>query len=153
MGALLPTAWRRLDDAEFERLWALASTQPIETIPARTYRIPASFDSRAPEAQRLLAEFHATLLQIFRDCLPVGRKLYALDYHHPSYEFDPHVPFDPGSVWPVSVLPEGDDTTYVSEDRAIGTGSTWDPPTLTFFGTPLLDRLVRARPGLLEGFR
>lgn len=151
-----PLAWRLLGDDEFNAAWDRCSAVPVPGTPLRTWRIPDSFDSRLPEVQPLLAGFHGAVLRAFRDCLPRGRKMFALDYHHPSYEFDPHVPFehDPRDAgrWPVTVLPEGDDTIYVAHDLSFGTVSAWNPQAITFFGEALLARIERERPRLMEGW-
>ncbi|MCE9583910.1 MAG: DUF2716 domain-containing protein [Planctomycetes bacterium] len=151
-----PLAWRQLGEEEFAVAWEKYYAVPPPGTPLRAFRIPDSFDSRLPALQPLLAEFHGRLLRAFRDCLPLGRKMFALDYHHPSFEFDPHVPFESGPLdpghWPVTVLPEGDDTIYVAHDLSFGTTSAWDPQSITFFGEALLERLAVKRPRLLDGW-
>lgn len=149
-----PSAWRQLGDEEFAAIWEKFSAVPPPGAPTKTYVVPAAFDSRTPEAQLLLSEFHSTLLQHFCACLPPGRKLFALDYHHASFEFDPHALPRSGAThpWPVTLLPEGDDTIYVAYDLSFGTCSAWNPESLTFFGAGLLACLDGKRPRLLSGW-
>jgi hypothetical protein len=149
-----PPAWRELNAAEFDAIWATHAQVPKSGVPSRTLRVPDGFDSRLPAAKLLLDEFHRQLFRAFRACLPRGRKMYALDYHHPSYEFDPHALSDAVSDagWPVTVLPEGDDTIYVADDLSFGTRAEWTPESLTFFGSTLLARLDAEPPRLLDGW-
>jgi hypothetical protein len=76
------------------------------------------------------------MLAVFRELVPPGESLYALDYHHDCYRLFPHVPFEKGATleemtgnyteehfqmaqrqiqpppfasrWPVTIQPDGD---------------------------------------------
>jgi Protein of unknown function (DUF2716) len=103
-------AWTELSQAEYDDVWThldeysrfvrariprigRASGSPP---PSRTYHVdPLDEDDLCDSA-----------LRAFETCVPRGDRMYALDWQHSSYWFDPHVPS--GEEWFVPVLPNGD---------------------------------------------
>ena len=58
----------------------------------------------------LESDLNGRMLAAFRHCLSPSERLYALDWQHPGYWFDPHGAFDPSDPdgWKVPVFPAGD---------------------------------------------
>lgn len=74
-------------------------------------RFPSSWDARL----ELYRDLGQKMLAVFRELLPEGAWLYALDFHHASYRLFPHVLFEQGATpppftsrWPVAIHPDGD---------------------------------------------
>jgi hypothetical protein len=65
-------------------------------------------------------------------------QLYALDWQHIGYRFDPRRVDGRGPRWPGGVFPDGDYALYLTSDLRFGTfGHPWEE-TLCVFGEPLL---------------
>lgn len=92
-----PQAWSPLTGDEerlaLEHPWPPASDGGLLfVIDEALYALP--HDDRLA----LYADLARKLLAIFRELVPPGGWLYALDWHHTSYRFDPHVPFETGAT-------------------------------------------------------
>ncbi|MBM9504066.1 DUF2716 domain-containing protein [Actinacidiphila acididurans] len=77
-------------------------------------------------------------------CVPPQGGLFALDWHHASYRFSPHLVGGPEQAqWPLSPYPDGDYYIYLSEDFRTGSfGHPWEF-SLCLFGQEFLS-LVEA---------
>lgn len=151
-----PIAFEELNAPEYERVWdrvyAELSFRPSvhrenwpgikEPIPSITYDI-----SRADPHSHSLYEFNHRLAAAFRQCINTNERLYALDWQHPCYWFDPNKlaePADP-SQWKISPLPDGDYSIFLAADFRWGIfGHPWEQ-TMCIFGDLLL-RAVSMKP-------
>ena len=82
----------------------------------------------------------ATALATFREVVPPGGWLYALDWQHPGYRFRPHLPVEVDHLgdWTLPFLPDGDYYIFVDPQWRFGTlGHPWEQ-TLCVFGDELL---------------
>ena len=89
----------------------------------------------------LEAEFTLKLLAAFRRCIRPGERLWAIDWPHPWYYFDPHGPITGATrdEWAMPILPDGDSYNYVAPDFRFGVVSTWRATgPITLFGADLL---------------
>lgn len=72
--------------------------------------------------------------------------MYALDWQHKCYQFDPHTEYWP----PFPVFPEGEYYIFLSEDLNQGTfGHPWEQ-TICVFGHNLLDAYSVQMPKLFQ---
>ena len=116
-----------------------------EPRPSVTYALPrVDGQPRMPTAEES-DDLDAAMLAAFRACTPLGMRIYALDWQHPSYFFDPHADFE---EWAVPVVPNGDYYIFLSQSFSWGVfGHPWEW-TMCVFGEPLLAALERRRPRL-----
>jgi len=159
-------AWTALIDSEQNAVWDLfyeqfkfkpstrASDWPgiVEPTGSVTFDISHIFDGS--EAARTLDEdaLNVDSLNLFRQCIVPGQKLYALDWQHPCYRFNPFGCFDfsqfDNSMVPF--IPNGDYYIFLADDFSFGTfGHPWEQ-TICVFGQPLLNVVMRENPKLLQ---
>jgi hypothetical protein len=124
----------------------------IETKNSVTFGISDLFDGS--EAARMADQIglNVEMLNLFRQCIVPGERLYALDWQHPSYNFNPfgQFEFSPTYSGMVPVIPDGDYNIFLADDRRFGMfGHPWEQ-TICVFGQPLLDVVMRERPKLLQ---
>ncbi|MEZ4703980.1 MAG: DUF2716 domain-containing protein [Bdellovibrionota bacterium] len=69
-------------------------------------------------------------------------KMWAMDWHHPSYEFDPRKPMDLDQEfdrWLVPIFPNGDYTVFLCQDYAnVWFGHPWQQ-SIALVGEALVD--------------
>ncbi|WP_424644844.1 DUF2716 domain-containing protein [Embleya sp. AB8] len=85
-----------------------------------------------------LEELQAVIKRGLRACTSPGEVVYALDWQHQGYRFDPHRVGGPGRPRrPGSAYPDGDYHLYVTRDVRLGTfGHPWED-SLCVFGDGL----------------
>jgi hypothetical protein len=157
-------AWEELPQHEYDRAWALFTAtfrfRPsihrqdwpgiVEPVPSATYDITAAYDSDDPWLRPVRGRLNERMLQLFRQIVPPGGFLYAMDWHV-GYRFYPHREFDEKDIrsWGVSVLPHGDYTVFLTADLRHGTfGHPWEG-TVCIFGHDLLVSVKTHPPELL----
>ncbi len=106
-----------------------------EPAPSNTYAIPESY------TEDHLDDLHAQVLGAFRACTQPEERLYALDWQHPCFWFQPHSslkrldgkreawpPILPsGDLWRIPILPDGDYYIFLAEDFRFGIfGHPWE---------------------------
>ncbi len=149
--------WSELTRAELDAIWRRVDTE-LEFRPSVDHwpgiREPAPFItvSLRDASPEVIAELSVLALALFRAVTPVTHAIYALDWQHASYRFQPHAhPLD--AAWPVSVYPDGDYYMFFP-DEAPGPlrwgwfGHPWEQ-TICLFGAPLLAALPSPSPRLL----
>jgi hypothetical protein len=95
---------------------------------------------------------NAEIVEIFRQCVLPGEKLYALDWQHPCYWFNPfgRFEFSPMYAGMIPVIPNGDYHIFLADDFRFGTfGHPWEQ-TICVFGDELLGVVMREHPTLLQ---
>ncbi|SOE06494.1 Protein of unknown function [Streptomyces sp. Ag109_G2-15] len=90
-----------------------------------------------------LDRFVTVVEQGLTACIEPQARLFALDWQHTSYSFDPHRVGGPGQdPWPLSPYPDGDYYIYLSEDFQLGSfGHPWEA-SVCLFGQRLLDAVA-----------
>ena len=137
--------WReipRADQSPIEAAWA-AHLQPADRLeiprPNLMWRGQALAAHRAhPELE---AEFTLKLLAAFRRCTRPGERLWAIDWQHAWYDFDPNAPITAATrdQWAMPILPGGDSSNFVAPDFRFGVVSGWrETGPVTLFGADLL---------------
>ncbi|QSQ26348.1 DUF2716 domain-containing protein [Pyxidicoccus parkwayensis] len=115
---------------------------------------------RREELLGLYAEMTEKMLAVFRELIPPGGWIYALDYHHTNYRLIPHAPAE--SLWPVTVYPDGDpEHWFVPSDSRFVYSASYTvnvtegrPPieveTYELRGRELIDAVERNLPKLFQ---
>ncbi|MBW3623970.1 MAG: DUF2716 domain-containing protein [Armatimonadetes bacterium] len=158
--------WQELISSEYDKVWDRfehkfrfhSSVQEqhwpgiSEPKPSITYSISRIYAGDEAEYDVLESDLNLRTLEAFRRCLPRRERLYALDWQHTCYRFNPHLRFDvsdPDNWW-VPVLPNGDYYIFLSPDMKLGLfGHPWEQ-TLCIFGKPLLEAYERGIPLLFD---
>jgi hypothetical protein len=171
------SAWTELTEKELDEVWERffrpvsfrTGLDPadwpgiVEPSPSVTYRFEYPVDDLDFD------NLHDCALAAFRQCLESGDRMYAIDIHHPSYWFTPHVPIEawsppgfwertlepgtpvrPADRWPVPVLPNGDYYIFLARDFSWGIfGHPWEQ-TMCVFGERLLAAFDARQPLLFR---
>ena len=94
-----------------------------------------------------IEELDASFRRCFAEIAQQGRLMYALDWQHESYRFDPNSDW---SDLPIGVFPDGDYYIFLTDDFTCGTfGHPWQG-SLCVFGERLISLLELDRPAILE---
>ena len=119
-----------------------------EPMPSMTFDISSFYGRR--DADLLNCDLKVKLLAALRHCLRPPARLYALDWQHPCYWFDPfgRIDVDALGLWPVPLLPDGDYYIFLAEDFSFGIfGHPWEQ-TMCIFGQTLVEAVEAGRPRL-----
>ena len=129
--------------------------------PSITYDISDFYNQQSFEdAYKFYDDLHKKSLMAFRECSLECEKLYALDWHHSCYEFDPwqeiekiEFEYADGSKikkWPIEVLPNGDYYIFLASDFRWGIlGHPWEK-SMCVFGQELIDSFEKNKPLLFN---
>jgi hypothetical protein len=172
------SAWTPLSDAEdpwgsvIARFQFKPSVDPKSwpgfspPSPFVTWSVPDPFSAAETE------DLHRCALSAFRRVLRDGERMFALDWQHAGFWFQPHVaeaswgqpdrlqrgllPDEPARTedrWMIPVLPNGDYVFFVSSGLDWGWfGHPWEQ-SICVFGEPLLAAVEARPPALLRAVR
>ena len=125
-------------------------------LPSLTFSIEHIY--RSSNHVMLIKDLQMNFLHKFQTLLAADQFIYALDYHHDSYSFYPHMPFSlmcfdgvdhkPIDEWLVSLLPNGDDCYYVEPGFTWGLVGDRVNHTITIYGVDLIDKVKESPPAL-----
>jgi hypothetical protein len=90
---------------------------------------------------RLIKELEVAAHSVFIRISEPGERLYALDWQHQCYDFDPRKPFerDEYNDWIVPVFPNGDYYIFLKKDFSnVWFGHPWEQ-TVTLIGSSIID--------------
>jgi hypothetical protein len=154
------SAWRELEPQEYAAVWdrffekfqfnprtPLGIIEPAASV---TFDIRHVYDRGAEAYESLTADLEAKLRDAFRRCVDAGETMYALDWQHECYLFDPHreVDVESDDAWPIPALPDGDYHIFLSRNLESGIfGHPWEY-TMCVFGRSLIDALESNPPEL-----
>jgi hypothetical protein len=151
--------WNQLSESDYNRAWDRfykvfdfrPSIKPEdwpgirEPAPSVTYSISHIYGN--PEYAALESDLQVSARAAFQACARHDEAMYALDWHHPGYLFQPHALAE-SDFWPVPALPNGDYYIFLATDFRFGWfGHPWER-TICIFGSPLLSAIDRRRPRL-----
>ncbi len=105
--------------------------------------------ARHRDRPELGAEFTLKLLAAFRRCVRPGARLWAIDWQHSWYFFNPHgaITATTREEWAMPVLPDGDSYNYVTPDFRFGVVMGWRVTgPVTLFGAELLTAFAADPP-------
>ena len=92
------------------------------------------------------------ILKALQSCTLKQEFIYALDWQHECYLFNPHAPIDKDEFgeWLVSVIPNGDYCFFIHQDFQWGLLGGPRQQTVTVFGSPLIRAIERNSPVLFQ---
>lgn len=146
--------WTELPDTEYGMAWDRfhenfrfnPSTESIdwpaiiEPADSVTFSIAHIYDGDTAAYNRRTVDLGRKLISAFRMCTAPTESIYALDWQHACYRFEPHSEFEfvTEEDWPVPPLPNGDYYIFLSQDMKLGVfGHPWEQ-TICVFGQPLI---------------
>jgi hypothetical protein len=144
-------AWVELNEQEYDLVWDRFDFW-FDFSPS-TFRFPGILEPNPSITYSFenflehdVDDFYEKALKVFQEVVPVGDRIYALDWQHTCFWFYPHH-FNKG--WGVG-LPDGDYAILISEDFSFGYfGHPWEQ-TICVFGEPLLEAFQKYPPKLFE---
>lgn len=160
------SAWKELAEQEEDAAWAAfcqrfkfrQGVQPsdwpgiLEPVQSVTYDIGHAFAEGPVAYRRITNDLGAKLIDALRRCVSPGATIFALDWQHPCYSFEPHgdFKFEGEGDWPVHPLPNGDYYIFVARDMEFGVfGHPWEG-TMCLFGQRLIDAFAANPPELFS---
>src|SRR5262249_25865887 len=114
---------RKRSDLGWDRYEEKVGSQWFRTpTPSITWDVSAIYLYRGTEFTALETDLSLKMLAALQRCTARGEELYALDWNHPCYFFDPHagVADARAESWAVSVLPNGDQHHFLAQDFRFG---------------------------------
>ncbi|KXZ13067.1 DUF2716 domain-containing protein [Bacillus nakamurai] len=154
--------WHCLSEEETGRLWCQFNRavkwkpgskfdQIKPPKPFQIFDVSRGFNGEE-ESISLLDDAEAKIVKAFQSCTLKQEFMYALDYQHECYMFNPHEPIDKDEFgeWLVPAIPNGDNCFFIHQD--IQWGLLGDPrqQTITVFGAPLIRAIHRNAPILFQ---
>src|SRR5437870_732528 len=141
------TNFRRLNKDEYDKVWDkfydLFHFKPsINDFPAiKTDRPQLKFDIKNCFSKDYpLDKLEKYALNLFAAVSEPGDRLYALDWQHDCYDFDPREQMDRGQFdgWVVPILPIGDYYIFLTKDfNNVWFGHPWEQ-TITLIGEDIV---------------
>ena len=138
------SAWKELTQAEYDDVWdrfvnVFAFKPSVHSADWPSFDPPGRFITWSVSAEATLDDF---ALAAFRRSLPPGQRMFALDWQHTCWSFDPHAAFE---RWEVPVVPNGDYYLFLSPQLEWGwLGHPWEE-SICIFGEPMLN-IALAQP-------
>src|SRR5205814_487330 len=83
----------------------------------------SSLQFRKCTLEAVAADLNYQMLRALQSCTAPGERVYALDWQHPCFWFDPRGGVASGEPkeWAVPVLPDGDHYVFLAKDLRFGT--------------------------------
>lgn len=146
-------SWIELADDEYDHVWDCfyadfkfkpdyherSSPAILEPSPSVT------FDLSDIPTDATIGEIDAILFDAFRSTSSTNHTMYALDWQHTCYKFDPHIEnVNPPIRW----FPDGDYYIFLADDFSFGTfGHPWQCSLCVFGGALLehVEKMIRNR--------
>lgn len=148
--------WIELPDAEYDVVWeefrrrfGFFGTGIRAPEPSLTWDIRQAFGSGRDHFERLSADLNLKVLKALQACTAAGESVYALDWNHTCFHFNPRGGVTTGHAdeWAVPVLPNGDHYVFLAEDYRFGIIATMDT-SVCVFGADLLNALASDPPAV-----
>lgn len=123
---LQQVGWRQLSPVEETQLEAqlrirypLGNSQPPE--PHATWDISVIYASESNYTE-LETDLNLRMLEALRECTEPTEEIYAIDWQHDWYSFNPHTLRSGGAPyeWAVPILPDGDFYQFIPNDYRFG---------------------------------
>lgn len=146
--------WSELENSTADSLWDKLWTDQgrlLEPVPSVTWDIGDAFSQDQSKLNAAEVDLTIKTLANFKACARRGKCLYALDWQHPCFLFDPHGGAQKADAesWAVSVFPDGDTLCFIEPEFRFGTLGHVDK-TFCVFGSELLAAFERNKPAILR---
>lgn len=147
--------WREMSHGQTDVAWdgygdrfGYPAGGPFQTpTPSATWDIAHVYLRGKVFRDRVEADLTSKALAALKECTRPGEEVFALDWNHPCYFFDPHAATDAGQdAWPVPVLPDGDHYIFLAQDHRFGIVGNCVDMTVCVFGQGLLAAFDASRP-------
>lgn len=148
--------WRALSDGEDRSLEAqlrtrfplLSGSLPPE--PHLVWDVSAIYDNRE-SFDDLETDLNLQALVALRQCTKPGEELYAIDWQHDWYRFQPHaMSMNSGKdSWQIPILPDGDAYFFFPEDFRFGIIAI-PHGTICLYGADLLQAFAEHPPAIFQ---
>jgi hypothetical protein len=150
--------WKELTRAQedavwdsFERSFQTPNGEIQEPTPSLTWKISSIYSQDETRFEETDVDLTLKTLIALQKCTKHGEALYALNWNHTCYYFDPH-----GGVidayrdsWAIPVLPNGDSYIFLAPDFRFGIIGNWKG-TICVFGEELLNALRENPPAIFK---
>ena len=149
--------WQELQRDEYDSVWDRFCSQfdfrpdyHERTIPAIREPTPfETFDLSIDFGDSQIDSLNATFANAFSAIMEPHHHIYALDWQHTSYKFDPRK----SAAWSLGIFPDGDYYIFLADDFSFGTfGHPWQL-SLCVFGQSLLNVASKQVRGILPLLR
>ncbi len=152
--------WKKLDKVEKNNLWDYISSKlsfnprnsentiiPKELL-YKCYDISSHYNENFKLEN--YDELHDYTLNLFR--ILSSKKVYALDWMHDCFVFDPNLPFelDEFEEWLISVFPNGDFVFFITENLENIIFADGINSKIYFLGREIVEFLKLNRPKILD---
>jgi len=155
--------WTELDESLYDQVWdkvykdfrfnpSVHEEEWPSFIPPSqfiTFDISKLYGS---EFDELMKDLEHCIIKSFKEITHKDEFIYALDWHHTAYWYNPHFenPSDEFGRWPVSIHPDGDYYFYIKQDFSWGyLGHPWEH-SVCLYGEKLLLAVERNMPKLFK---
>ncbi len=147
--------WREMSHGQTDEAWngyaerfGYPAGGPFQTpTPSTTWDIAQVYLRGQEFRERVEADLTSKALAALKECTRPGEEVFALDWNHPCYFFDPHAASDAGpDAWPVPVLPDGAHYIFLARDHRFGIVGNCVDMTVCVFGPALLAEFDASRP-------
>jgi hypothetical protein len=151
--------WRQMVRVQEDAIWEKYRNQfapkngPMETPhQSITWDISTAYLNDAHGLRALEDDFAGKVLEVLQQSTRPGEELYALDWQHRCYFFDPRygVANADKQYWAVPFVPTYDPYVFLASDFRFGIISDWHLKTMCIFGQELLDGFQKAAPKILS---
>lgn len=152
------SAWLKLTESEHNRAWSQLENSFGIVPPGKcsnlslsvTYDISLVYANGGASRSDLESDLCVKIRRALQACVSKGDKIFALDWHHTSYLFDPYARFDfrDECEWLVPVLPDGDFYIFLAPDfKFCLLGHPWEQ-TISIFGENFISAVKSNKPKL-----
>jgi hypothetical protein len=149
--------WMKLNDKEYDEIW----TKVYETFSFKpsiykrnwpSFKEPSpfiTFDISDNYDDNILDEWYEIASKVIKECTDVEEYIYALDWQHESYLYNPHIE-RPGDRRNIEPFPDGDYYLFLPKDISWGILTHPWEETICIFGKDMLDRFLKYNPRMLR---
>ncbi len=159
------SGWIKLSEREYKTVWRQFKKKfnfrPSvykkdwpgieEPVPSITYDISQII--KLSDKFSLIEDLAKKMVKAFQSITDEGKWIYALDWQHASFKFNPNLSFDKQSgqgVWLIPIYPDGDYYIFLSETQKNGVfGHPWEK-TMCIFGDKLVKVILKDPPKMFN---
>lgn len=154
--------WKILSSSEYEEVWNFVYNKLcFEPYEAKEKKIILPQANRCfniasylkPDFKESLCDELYEVAQAWFKAISKGKRMYALNWKHEGYSFDPELPFEPGDVydkWLVPAFPNGDYIFFLTHDFKNGIFGDGINFRISLWGKEIIEALEANCPEMLK---